>query len=723
MVDPGAGKVLAGGVYIGAMKSRVFLPAVFLALLVSATAVSVGTDSPVPITAPGTAGRPTIAPVPRLGEWLAGQGSATPFTVEKWGRVRSREGKALAGYYGGRLPRGRLPAEGYLLSAGPKGAVAVVSDAMGELRARQTLRQLPQEAGACPAFRIADWPDMGLRGIHVLDAGPWALPGIKRLIHEVLAKEKCNLLVYEIDYNFRFVSHPELGGNDAWTVSQVGEMVAACAEEGIRVIPEINCLGHQSWQEPPGALLRAHPEFEEIPDGKIPQTRTGSGQFYCRSWCPRHPQVHPMLYDLIDELVDAFKSDSFHAGMDEVFVLASDKCPRCAGADPAEVFATAVKDIHGHLKKRGKGMMIWGDRLLDSAKTGYSDWDASASGSARAIDLIPKDVVVCDWHYAWREDYPSLKVLSGKGFRVLPTTYSDFGATMRFMDVARARKDPKVLGVLTSIWTPISEMYESLLGEGKRGDALRISRAAVGGLESAWAGPAREDVEISPAKSTFLGQVTVKMKPARKGAVIRYTTDGSAVNLSSPKYTGPIRLAGSADIRAALTGKGTVSMRESRMKYERLEPVEPDPSAGSTQGLDYSAYLAEGMGWENIPDFSGMKAEKTGTAGSFDLSPAPREDRFGMAFTGWLEVPREGLYVLTVGSDDGSRLYVGDRLVADCDGLHQYEERSGEAALKAGKHRIRVEFFEGEGGQRLSVKWEGPGIPKQEVPATALWRR
>jgi hypothetical protein len=696
---------------MGARKNRAILPCVIAFLLISATALAVT-----------AADRPTITPAPRLGEWLEGTGSATPFTVERWGKALSREGKALVTRYSGRLPKGKLPAEGYLLSVGPKGAVAVAADDAGALRARQTLRQLPPEPGASPALCIADWPDMGVRGIHVLDSGPWALPGIKRLIHEVLGGEKCNLLVYEIDYNFAFKSHPELAGGGAWTASQVGEIVAACAEEGIRVIPEINCLGHQSWQEPPGTLLRAHPEFEEIPDGRIPQTRTGSGQFYCRSWCPRHPQVHPMIYDLIDELVDAFKADSFHAGMDEVFVIASDKCPRCAGADPAEVFAQAVKDLHGHLKGRGKGMLMWGDRLLDGRKLGYSDWDASGNGTAPAIDRIPKDIIICDWHYDWRESYPSLRVFPDKGFRMLPTTYSSLEGTMKFMADAKARKSPKVLGVLTSIWIPVNDMYESLLGDGRRGDVGRISRTAVAGLERAWAGTANDGPVITPEKPTFMDQVTVKIKAARPGAVIRYTLDGSPVSPDSPKYTGPIRLARSAAIRAALSSGKAVAMRESRAAFEKLEPREPDPPASAEPGLKYSAYLAEGMFRENMPDYSRMKAEKSGTAGFFDLSLAPREDRFGMVFTGWLEVPRDGLYILSVGSDDGSRLYIGDRLVADNDGLHQYGEKGGEAALKAGKHRIRVEFFEGEGGQRLSVKWEGPGVPRQDIPAGVLWR-
>ena len=35
--------------------------------------------------------------------------------------------------------------------------------------------------------------------------------------------------------------------------------------------------------------------------------------------------------------------------MDEVFLVVSDQCPRCRGKSPAEVFTTAVNDLHAHL--------------------------------------------------------------------------------------------------------------------------------------------------------------------------------------------------------------------------------------------------------------------------------------------------------------------------------------------------------------------------------------
>ena len=78
------------------------------------------------------------------------------------------------------------------------------------------------------------------------------------------------------------------------------------------------------------------------------------------------PQNHP-------ELADAFEADAFHVGMDEVFLIGSEHCPRCKGGDPARLFAKAVNDLHRHIvKERNLELLLWGDRLLPAKELGYS---------------------------------------------------------------------------------------------------------------------------------------------------------------------------------------------------------------------------------------------------------------------------------------------------------------------------------------------------------------
>ncbi|GAA0461886.1 hypothetical protein Ade02nite_16510 [Paractinoplanes deccanensis] len=87
-----------------------------------------------------------------------------------------------------------------------------------------------------------------------------------------------------------------------------------------------------------------------------------------------------------------------------------------------------------------------------------------------------------------------------------------------------------------------------------------------------------------------------------------------------------------------------------------------------------------------------------------------------------LTVPTAGAYAFRLVSDDGSKLFIGDDLVIDHDGLHDVEPPGeGTIELAAGMHPLRVEHFDRTGGQRLTLSWRPPGASDfAVVPAGAL---
>lgn len=239
-----------------------------------------------------------------------------------------------------------------------------------------------------------------------------------KFIEEELAPAHFNLLILRVDWNYDYKSHPELKDPNPLTQADVKKIVAACKKNSIRIAPQINLLGHQSWAETTYALLREYPEFDETPHVDT-QNYTGwpnPDGLYCKSYCPLHPGVHKIVFELVDELMEVFESDLFHAGMDEVFYIGDDKCPRCSGHDKAELFAGEVTKIQNHLAQKGGRLMIWGDRLIDGKTTGLGAWEASMNNTYRAIDMIPKEVFICDWHYE-RPDQTAV-YFAMKGFDV-----------------------------------------------------------------------------------------------------------------------------------------------------------------------------------------------------------------------------------------------------------------------------------------------------------------
>ncbi len=306
-------------------------------------------------------------------------------------------------------------------------------------------------------------------GLHVLVENK---QDARALLAEIphLAELGVNLLIAEVDYNYEYVSHPELRGPDPITDETVKKMVTLCRSLGIRLIPEFQSLGHQSWDKKTFSLLTQYPEFDETP-GQYP----GNEGIYCRSWCPLHPDLPPIINELYDELLEVFEADALHVGMDEVFLIASETCPRCKGKDPAELLAKAVQDAYDHIvTERGKQMLIWGDRLLDGAATGYGEWEASMNNTHPAIDRIPKDIIICDWHYELNatHTYPSIPIFLDKGFRVLPTSFRNVAAVRALIDYSMQFPTDRMLGHLCTIWRGAeagkTRKFPALLAAAKR---------------------------------------------------------------------------------------------------------------------------------------------------------------------------------------------------------------------------------------------------------------
>jgi hypothetical protein len=264
---------------------------------------------------------------------------------------------------------------------------------------------------------------------------------------EALAKQGINVIVLELDYNFAFKSHPELRrGTSPITREGARKFSGLCKKFKIRLIPEFQSLGHQSWKGETFPLLTAYPKFDLTP-GAFPNNEG----IYCREWDPLNAEVWSVAFELMDEIIDAFRADALHVGMDEVFLLGSEQSPSTKGQDPGVLFANAVKQIHEHLvRKRRVEMLMWGDRLIDGKTYSFGEWEASINGTAAAVDLIPKDIIICPWHYEVRESYPSIPMFIEKGFRVLPATWKNVDATKALIDFSRLH--PKVLGFMFTTW-------------------------------------------------------------------------------------------------------------------------------------------------------------------------------------------------------------------------------------------------------------------------------
>ncbi|MFI5183420.1 MAG: family 20 glycosylhydrolase [Vicinamibacteria bacterium] len=308
-------------------------------------------------------------------------------------------------------------------------------------------------ASACatnPPARTAPPRDGGWRAIHLLDYTTDA--DLETLARDVpaLAARGINVIVLEVDYSFAFVSHPELRQGAAQiTADGARRFAELCRTHHIRLIPEFQSLGHQSWAGETFPLLTKYPELDLTPGG-FPNNK---GR-YCREWDPLNPEVNRIVFALMDEIIDGFGADALHVGMDEVFLLGSELSPSTKGKDPADLFAKAVNDIHRHVvEERHVEMLMWGDRLYDGKPDKFGEWEASMNGTAPAVDRIPKDIIICPWHYEKRSAYPSIPMFLDKGFRVLPASYNKVAAVRALIRYAERQDNPRLLGHLFTTWS------------------------------------------------------------------------------------------------------------------------------------------------------------------------------------------------------------------------------------------------------------------------------
>lgn len=306
----------------------------------------------------------------------------------------------------------------------------------------------------CIQSIVAQKIDTPLIGIHCpVDSDDSA----KQLLLEIpkLAKRKINLIIIEIGYCYQWETHPELAESYFLSPNMAAQIVQECNDYGIAVVPLINCVGHQSWEENTDKLLSVYPEFDETPN-MFPNNEG----IYCRSWCTQNDDIYPVIFDLIDEITDVFKTKYIHVGLDEIFLIGEDSCPRCCGIDKGELLATAINKLYYHcvVEKQLK-MFMWGDRLLDgnsSLFSNYTEWDSSKNNTYTAIGKIPKDIIICDWHYDNWDVYESIPYFLENGFCVLPTSYHDIEATKSLVRYSLLyRNSENMLGHLYTSWGDI----------------------------------------------------------------------------------------------------------------------------------------------------------------------------------------------------------------------------------------------------------------------------
>ena len=136
------------------------------------------------------------------------------------------------------------------------------------------------------------------------------------------------------------------------------------------------------------------------------------------------------------------------------------------------------------------------------------------------------------------------------------------------------------------------------------------------------------------------------------------------------------------------------------------------------QGLRYSYNEGDYM---SVPEMLTVPMKKRGIVPMLGTEGIKqREDHFGIVFEGLMKIDAEGVYELTIVSDDGSKLWLDGQLVIDLD-RNGGGIKTTPVQLGAGYHRLRVEYWENYGGDDVQIGLSGPGIEVLNLPAEMLY--
>jgi hexosaminidase len=653
--------------------------------------------------------------------------------------------------------------EGYRLVVAPRGITLTARSGAGLFYGAETLRQLLGPDGAAPVVTIDDAPRFRWRGMH-LDVGRHFrdVDFVKRYI-DLLARYKLNTFHWHLteDQGWRLEirKYPrltEVGACRAETVvarefdpyrgdgvphcgfytqDEVREVVRYAAERHVTVVPEIEMPGHSQ------AALAAYPELGCGPGPYSVWTMWGVSEHI---YCPSEP-TFAFLQDVLGEVMELFPSKFIHIGGDEApktawkrSELAQQVMRRERLKNEEELQSWFIHRIDRFLTSNGRRLVGWDEILEGGLAPGATvmSWRGMVGGIAAA--RAGHDVVMTPTSHLYFDYYqgdPRHEPLAGGGMVTLERVYG-YEPVPSSLTRAQARH---ILGAQGNVWSEYMR------------DAAHVEYMAVPRMlalaEVVWSPRAARDwdgfVSRLPAQFTLLDRLGVNyrapsvmgleedrllladtalvtLRAALAHATIRYTLDGGDPTSASPEYSSPFPLPVDdsgvvVSARAFLPGGRASPPRSARFTRGRLRPA--DVVDGAHLGRGLSLRYVEGPA-RRVADLDSLRVRRDTVSARVAVPPFARAEQWGVRFAGYVHVPSDGVWTFRLTSDDGSRLWIGDRLVVDGDGPHTAEERAGAIALRAGWHAIRVDYFQAGGGRALSLRVlaaDGTELPARDM--------
>jgi len=649
-----------------------------------------------------------------------------------------------------RAPDSILGAEGYRIWTRPGGVVIEAPTEAGLFHGLQTVRQLLHAgpAGTVPRVQISDSPRFSYRGMHLDVARHFFSVAFVEQYIDLLSRYKFNTFHWHLTddqgWRIELKGYPKLtdvgscrretivGKNfnpyvgdstrycGYYTQAQVREVVAYAAARHVTIVPEIEMPGHAK------AALAAYPELACTPGPFEVSTVWGVEEDIL---CPKE-STFAFLEGVLTEVMALFPGPYIHIGGDEApkarwksSDVAQSVMQRENLKNEEELQSWFTQRIERFLNAHGRRLIGW-DEILEGGlapEATVMSWRGVNGGIAAAQqghDVIMTPTGAAYFDYAQGD--PALEPFSAGGnlplervyaFEPVPGVLTAEQAThilgaqgnvwteyIATPDRAEFMVFPRMLAMAEVTWSPasardwerfVARLPEALAALDRLGVNYRVP--SVLGLEQ--------------DRLTLADTAVVVLRSPLPNGTIHYTLDGTMPTADSPAATAPLAIAvdtvGTVVTAAVfLPGGATSPARQARFAKTTLVPAGRMPSAPLEPGLRVAYYE---QAFPSARAVGSIEPTRVGTVAAVALPGFQRPETYGLLFTGYLRIETPGLYTLTLSSDDGSVLEIGDRIVVDNDGWHSDAVKSGMIALEAGIHPLTIRYVQGSGGASLGA--------------------
>ena len=668
--------------------------------------------------------------------------------------------------------------EEYTLDITDKGVVIRAGEPAGAFHAVETIRQLLpvsietggaarglESSGASraalrlPALHIEDYPAYAWRGMH-LDVSRhfFSTQYLRRLIDRMALYKMNKLHLHLSDdqgWRIEIKKYPLLTERGAWrtfnnqdsacmreakdnpdfaidpahiihrdgktlyggfyTQTEMKALVAYAAARHVDIIPEIDMPGHMM------AAINNYPFL----------TCNGEnawGTLFTKPICPCNESTFEFAENVFSEIMDIFPSIYIHIGGDEVDRSDWARSPACKALmeregipDLPALQSYFINRMEKFFNAHGRKLIGWDEIIEGNVSPGaavmyWRTWvptaPLKAAREGHQVVMAPGEPLYFDRPADQYDLYNVYHFNPSKD-----TTGPIIGAQACLwseMVPTEARADfmamPRLTALAENLWTHDVSKYDGYL-ERLKGQYARMEALHIHYRLPDLAGLLNDYV--------FVDAYALNIQAPLPNLAIRYTTDGTPPVASSPALPSPYMVREDRQLKIAAFAPGGNRGDTYTLNFTHQSMREPFPAGVLRTGLACSFYRGSFRSTERMAQ---ARVDTTFVSDAIVVPGWVKAPAFGIDFSGYIDVPADGVYSFYLTCDDGGVLKIGPYTTVDNDGNHSARERSGQVALRAGTHPFDLRFIEAGGGYKLLLKYSVNGSEPVEVPAEWLKR-